>query len=201
MSDSTTYPHIIYESRLTLIIALSDAELGKVMFSNPIRWVDSDNNPVDLGLEQPTAQKEAKMLRYANEINDLMPRFIEMRQWTTPNGEVHDMVVMERLEVLPIHHFDKSTRLQMLKVFNEKLEEQRNSFFLHNDIKRPTMYFNRGDKEWMYSNVIQTPSQLRLIDAGFARVYPYNDLSDFRMSLRRNLLESMDFGDYYMEEE
>ena len=60
MSDSTTYPHIIYESRLTLIIALSDAELGKVMFSNPIRWVDSDNNPVDLGLENQQLKKKQK---------------------------------------------------------------------------------------------------------------------------------------------
>ena len=59
-------------------------------------------------------------LQYANTINDLLPQYIRKDKWEMQDGKMYDMIVMERLYILPIHHFDLEIRKTMMVVFEEK---------------------------------------------------------------------------------
>lgn len=189
----------------SIIVALSDTTIGKVVLPNPLTFVDlATGKPVKLG-KDPTLEDEMATLIYANTINDLLPKFIQKQTWeeekTEENEEnkIHDMMVMERLYPLPIHHFDLSTRKIMFEEFETKIKELHDNDFVHGDFLRPTNYFTRNNREWMFANVIQTESRLRLIDTGFSKIQNKDNIREFYHILFREREEIDYFKSYYFE--
>jgi hypothetical protein len=176
------YPFILEEKTYSLIIALSDTEIGKVILPSTLVWVNAEtgekvDNVFGEG-EAPTLQKEVDALVFANKINGLLPTFIRTDKWQKDDSSILDMIVMERLYSLPIHHFDLETRKTMFDVFESKMEELHRNFFAHGDFCRPTNFFTRNNYEWIFQNIIQTEQGLRLVDTGFSR-YILRDKNDF----------------------
>lgn len=200
MSDlNPSFPHILENSRNTLIIALSPTEIGKVMLPNHLQFVDANTGePVDFLNEQPTFEDEVAALIYANAINDLMPKFIRKDRWQTTDGKEHDMLVMERLYPLAIHHFDRAIRTEMMMQFAAKLKELHENRFVHGDLMRPTNFYTRGDQEWMFKNIVQTEKGLRLIDAGFGKVLTKDNIKLFVHTELRERAEVDYFREYYL---
>ncbi len=79
------YPHVLEETAHSLIIALSDTEIGKIILPPKFTWVNSETGePIgNLFGEPPTLKKEIKSLKFANAINDLLPQFIRQQTWQT----------------------------------------------------------------------------------------------------------------------
>ena len=195
---------IIEENQNAIVIALSDTEVGKVILPNNLVWVNAKTGkPVDLfgKEEEPSFEKEIQALQYANTINNLFPTFIRNDEWQTEDGKTHNMIVMERLYILPAHHFDLETRKLMMSDFEVKIKELHDKFFVHGDFCRPTNYFTRGNFEWMFKNIVQTEKGLRLIDTGFSKYLPTE--KNTRMLVSCLLEERQDiklFRHYYLEE-
>jgi hypothetical protein len=197
--NMSNYPIILVDSPCTIIIALSDTELGKIALPSNMQFTNMAGEPVSSPLKSPTVADEIETLSYANTINDLMPKFIRKQEWQTEDGKTHDMLVMERLEILPIHHFDLPTRTAMIQVFETKIAELHDKGFVHGDIVRPTMFFNRNDREWMFQNIVQTPTELRLIDSGFAMIMTSKNIKPFVHLMFRERDEIEFFKEYYLE--
>lgn len=197
------YPFILHESLNTIIVALSDTTVGKVQLPRMGEWVNAKTGkPVDfLNKGGPTVENEVKALQYANAINDLMPRFYHVEPWQMEDGATHDMIVMERIYPLPIHHFDLPVRIAMMATFEAKMKALHDAWFVHGDFIRPTSYFNRGDQAWMFGNIVQTESGLRLIDAGFAQIGSTKDIEKLRPIIRIMVQEAAEvkyFRKYYL---
>lgn len=196
---------IIEENQNAIVIALSDTEVGKVILPNNLVWVNAKTGePVDLfgKEEEPSFEKETQALQYANTINNLFPTFIRNDVWQTEDGKIHQMIVMERLYILPTHHFDLETRKIMVSDFVVSMKELHDKFFVHGDFCRPTNYFTRGNFEWMFKNIVQTEKGLRLIDTGFSKYLARE--KNTRMLASCLVEERQDinlFRYYYLEEE
>ncbi len=198
-NTASTYPQVIEQSSASLVIALSDTEIGKIQLPNRLVFVEvHTGKPLDLLGGGPTIQKEMVSLIRANLINDLMPKFIRLQPWQLDDGTTHEMLVMERLYPLPIHHFERSVRLEMLERFEQQIEELHESHFVHGDIQRPTTVFNRGDQKWMFKNIVQTERGLRLLDAGFGTKLDKDNIKMFVSMLIRERDEVKAFRSYYL---
>ena len=191
-------PSILQRTSTSIILALSDTEIGKVVLPNPVKLIDvSTGLPLDL--DEPTLKKEVKLLRYANAINDLLPQFIRQQKWIDVSGKEYEMMVMERLPILPTRHFDQSIRKEMIAIFEQKIKQLHDNLFVHGDFMRPTRYYNRNDMEWIFGNIVQTETGLRLIDTGFSQIYSRSNSREFCHILVRERDEVEAFKEYYLE--
>jgi tRNA A-37 threonylcarbamoyl transferase component Bud32 len=86
----------------------------------------------------------------------------------------------------------------MMQVFEQKMKELHDFQFVHGDFMRPTNYFTRGNREWMFGNILQTETGLRLIDAGFSKVYNKENAEEYVHILIRERDEILVFKDYYL---
>ena len=166
---------ILEQNSSSIIIALSDTEIGKVILPNTMIWVDAKTKEPSSffnSLDKPTHERDMEALKQANTINSLLPAFIRSDTWQADDGTIHKMIVMERLYALPIHHFDTTTRTLMMVAFEAQMKELHDNFFVHGDFCRPTNYMTRGNYEWMFKNIVQTAQGLRLIDTGFSKYIP-----------------------------
>lgn len=195
---------ILYQSPVTIIVALSEIEIGKILLRNPVRWVNAETGePLELGTE-PTLDDELVTLVMTNKVNDLLPKFIGKRKWThTKTGEEHEMIVMERLYPLPKNHFDKPIREQMIIDFEAKMKELHDNYFVHGDLMRPTRFWNRNDAEWIFGNILQTKDGLRLIDTGFSKCLKWKSGTEeeqrsFFRSRYYEKKEVLSFKKYYL---
>jgi hypothetical protein len=193
-------PHVLEESPNSLIIALSDTEVGKIILPPKFTLVNAaTGEPIgNIFGDPPTLQKEINALKFANTINDLMPRFIREQTWQTEDGIDHDMMVMERLYPLPYNHFDVPIRTTMIELFELQLKQLHDNDFVHGDLLRPTSYFTRGDKDWMLKNVVQTENRLRLIDAGFGKMYSKEKGKSFFRCMIQEQYEFADLKTLYL---
>lgn len=193
------YQEILEASSSSIIVALSETELGKVILPNQLQFVDVNTGKVlkTPDDEEPNVQHEAAALQYANAINGLMPKFFRLQTWQDNKGDTNDMLVMERLYPLPIHHFDLSTRKKMMEQFGDQLNELHDHLFVHGDLMRPTRYFNRDDKPWIFKNIVQTATGLRLIDAGFGKIGNKENLKMVVSIMFREREELKCFEGYY----
>lgn len=179
------YP-ILARGNNAIILEISSTEVGKVLLPNHYKLVDV-NNGNEINIEAPTLENEITSLQFCNKINNLLPKFIRTEKWIDDEGVAYEMIVLERIYSLPFNHFDVSTRNVMFMDFKNKLNELHTSGFLHGDIIRPTSYFNRGDKEWMMGNVLQTENELRLLDTGFSKNFRTTEFNLFKSLLFQEL--------------
>ena len=194
-----TYPFVLQNNTLSTIVALSDTEIGKVVLPNTMKMIDvSTGKEVNFGGEDPTVEAEAIALQYANTINDLMPKFIRTDTWRTESGKDYDMLVMERLYPLDIHHFDLPIRKAMMDLFELEMKQLHDSFFVHGDFMRPTNYYTRNNLEWIFQNIVQTEAKIRLIDAGFAIICKKDNIKKFVHIQCQEQREIPCFKEYYL---
>jgi serine/threonine protein kinase len=194
-----TYPWTIEHTSNALILALSDTEVGKIQIPHKITWVNAiTNEPLPSPFKEPTIEDEMLTLIYANQVNDLMPRFIRVQDWELFEGQTHKMLVMERIYPLPIHHYELSVRLKMIEEFEQKMEELHDNKFVHGDLKRPTTPLNRGDQEWMYKNIVQTKQGLRLLDSGFSLIRNTENIREFVVNMMGEQADMEYFRHYYL---
>lgn len=126
------------------VIALSETEVAKL-------YVGDTRS--DIG-------SEAEKMRFANEINNLVVRFIRL----DVNDELSaDMLIMERLYPLDFRAYEHERRLLWLDVFEDELRQLHEAGFAHRDLRRPS---NTGGMP--YDNVFLTQTGLRLIDVGIS---------------------------------
>ena len=155
------HSQILESSTNHIMVALSETEIGKVILPNNLKFVSvNTGEELDFMNNDPTIDKEIVSLKYANSINDLMPKFIRKQNWYSEDKKEHEMMVMERLEILPLNHFDLQTRTIMMESLAEKMKELHDKMYVHGDFMRPTNFFNRGDKAWMFENIVQTKDSL-----------------------------------------
>lgn len=96
---------------------------------------------------------EAEKMKFANQVNGLVVRFIRLDL----NEELDaDMLVMERLYPLDYRAFEHERRLLWVDVFEDELKALHKAGFVHRGLKRPSEM--AGLK---YDNVFMT-------DKGFA---------------------------------
>jgi hypothetical protein len=194
-------PTILAQKPHTLIIALSETEVGKVNLFKIPKSEDSDKNVMLFKVnELPTLQREIEATQFANSINDLLPQFIRKDIWKAEDGKEHDMMVMERLYPLHTHHFDLETRNKMFDVFEEKMSKLHMGGFVHGDFCRPAILHKRRDYEWLFENIVQTTQGLRLLDPGFALYIGRDDVESFVDCLLEERKSIKLFRKYYFEE-
>lgn len=190
---------ILESSTNHIMVALSETEIGKVILPNNLKFVSvNTGEELDFMNNDPTIDKEIVSLKYANSINDLMPKFIRKQNWYSEDKKEHEMMVMERLEILPLNHFDLQTRTIMMESLAEKMKELHDKMYVHGDFMRPTNFFNRGDKAWMFENIVQTKDSLRLIDAGFGTICTRENVKMFVSIMMREREEIEYFRNYYL---
>ncbi|MEM6318351.1 MAG: hypothetical protein AAF960_11820 [Bacteroidota bacterium] len=193
--------NILHRTPATIIVALSDTTVGKVILPNPLVWVNvqTGERADFLNEEATSVEREALLLQYANAVNDLFPQYIGQQDWLDePTNTAYPMLVMERLFPLPIHHFELSVRQQMFQTFKAQFQALHDHSFVHGDFMRPTSPLNRGDREWMFANIVQTATGLRMVDVGSARIYRKGDAELFVRILLRERSEIDFFGAYYL---
>jgi hypothetical protein len=107
---------ILESSANHIMVALSETEIGKVILPNNLKFVSTHTGEeLDFMNHDPTIDNEITSLKYANSINGLMPKFIRKQTWYSEDKKEHEMMVMERLEILPLNHFDLQTRTIMME--------------------------------------------------------------------------------------
>ena len=172
------------------------------MLPSKVKWIDATTGEeIKAPYKEPTLKKEMQALQYANTINDLLPQYIRKDKWEMQDGKIYDMIVIERLYILPIHHFDLEIRKTMMPIFEEKMKELHDNDFVHGDFCRPTNFYTRNNLEWVYKNIVQTEQGLRLIDTGFSKYSPKEKaIKDFLMYRYDERQEIPYFKKYYLEE-
>jgi len=138
------YPRQLSYGANNAVIALNDTEVAKI-FSGDTRS--------DIG-------SEAEKLKFANNINDLVAKFIridfdEKNNW--------DMLVMERIYPVDYRSYEVEKRELWVDVFEDELKQLHTAGFVHRDLQRPSNI--SGER---FDNIFLTPSGLRLIDVGIS---------------------------------
>jgi hypothetical protein len=197
---TTTPSQILEHSSASLVVALSETEIGKILLPSPVVWVEAHTGKVvNFPGEMPTLESEVSALRFANAINDLLPKYIRTQPWQDEEGRDYTMLVMERLYPLPHHHFGLRVRRKMMERLEVQLKELHDGKFIHGDLVRPTNYFTRGDTDWMFRNIVQTETGLRLIDAGFGKIRNMENLRSWVHGMFREQEELAAFKNYYLK--
>jgi tRNA A-37 threonylcarbamoyl transferase component Bud32 len=183
-------PYILEQNFARVLLAISPTEIGKVVLPSPFVTTSMTTGKViENPWNKPTIENEIELLKYANKINGLMPKFIRQDTWKAADGTEHQMLVMERLYPLPLNHFDLPTREKMIGSFEMQVKNLHDANFVHGDLIRPANFINPGDVDWMLGNIMQTESGIRLLDSGFSKRYTSEDSELFCYILMREQRE------------
>jgi hypothetical protein len=86
----------------------------------------------------------------------------------------------------------------LIESFAEKMKELHDKMYVHGDFMRPTNYYNREDKAWMFENIVQTKDSLRLIDTGFGTICTRENVKMFVSIMMREREEIEYFRHFYL---
>jgi serine/threonine protein kinase len=126
------------------VIAINEQEVGKLFVGD---------TRSDIG-------SEAEKMRFANEINDLVVKFVRLDISESNDAE---MLVMERIFPMDYRAFEYEKRELMLEVFEDELKKLHAKGFVHRDLQRPS-----NMPGMTYDNIFLTTQGLRLIDTGIS---------------------------------
>ena len=156
------------------VIVISDTEVGKLFVG------DSRS---DIG-------SEAEKMQFANNINDLVVKFIRLDYNESIQAE---MLVMERIYPIDFRSYEVEIRELWIDVFEDELCKLHDAGFVHRDLKRPS---NIGGLA--FDNILLTQTGLRLIDVGISalRKQVGNKIFDKYVELEKK--EMAEFKDYFL---
>lgn len=136
-------PRTLSSGANNTVIALSETEAGKLF----------------LGDTRSDIGSEAEKMKFANQVNGLVVRFIRLDEL---NSDA-EMLVMERLFPMDFRAYEFEKRELWLDLFEDELEQLHRSGFVHRDLRRPSNMPGLS-----FDNIFLTATGLRLIDVGIS---------------------------------
>ncbi len=158
-----------------MVVVLSNTEVGKLF---------TEDTRSDIG-------SEAEKMRFANDVNSLVVRFLRLDTHVESGSE---MLVMERLFPLDFRSHEEMKRELWLDVFRDELQQLHRAGFVHRDIRRPSEL-----KGQPYDNVFLTDSGLRLIDVGISALRSQVGDKLFDKFVEHEMKEIEEFATYFLE--
>jgi len=155
------------------VIALSETEVGKLFFGD---------TRSDIG-------SEAEKMKFANEVNGLVVRFIRLDVFENDS----EMLVMERLFPIDYRAYEQEKRLLWVDVFEDELTHLHSAGFVHRDLQRPSNMPGMA-----YDNIFLTPTGLRLIDVGISALKIQVGERLFERFVAQELAEFEKFRDFFL---
>lgn len=134
--------------------------VGKVFASKWV-WTDMDGKEIAPPFpDRNSIDEQVEVMKYANQINDLVVKFIEKNQY-----QDNEMLVMERLYPVSAEFLSKTEKEQLLIDFEVKLKQLYSKGFVHGDLIRPRIL-----PPDCFENIVLTKDGFRLIDVDFSMV-------------------------------
>ena len=168
------YPRKLSSGANNTVIVLSETEVAK-LFTNDTRS--------DIG-------SEAKKMKYANTVNDLMAQFIRLEYNNDLDAE---MLVMERIRPIEFRAYEVEIRALWYDVFEDELTALHRAGFVHRDLKRPSHIGGAA-----FDNILLTEQGLRLIDVGISALKEEVNDKIFQKFLETEQQEMLLFKDYFL---
>ena len=168
------HPKTLSQGANNTVIALSATEVAKLF---------TEDTRSDIG-------SEAEKMKYANQINALVVRFVrldldEARKW--------EMLVMERLYPLDFRTYEYEARVLQMDVFEEELKQLHEAGFAHRDIRRPS-----SESGEVFDNIFLTAQGIRLIDVGISALRSTVGEKLFSLYVAQEQEELAAFRNYYL---
>ena len=168
------YPRKLSAGANNTVIALSETEVAK-LFTNDTRS--------DLG-------SEAEKMKFANQVNDLVVKFIRLDFHEALQAE---MLVMERIYPIDFRAYEVEKRELWLEVFEDELNELHKGGFVHRDLKRPSDIGGLA-----FDNILLTNQGLRLIDVGISALQQQVGKKIFEKYIEIERVEIQEFKEYFL---
>ncbi len=174
MEIKKRYPRVLSSGANNTVIALNEEEVGKLFVGD---------TRSDIG-------SEAEKMRYANDINTLVVKFLRLDISEANDAE---MLVMERIFPMDYRAFEYEKRELMLDVFEDELEQLHRKGFVHRDLQRPSNMPGMA-----YDNIFLTTKGLRLIDTGISALKHQVGDRLFERYIKQELEELERFKVYFL---
>lgn len=186
--------NFISETDTHRVVALSDTEVGKMKPTHKRVVINVETNEEIPGfIPEFDADAEMEKLIYANNINNLLVRFIRKEKF----HDGSEMLVLERLYPIEYNAISKNDRIKFFDKFYSDLKELHRNGFLHGDIMHPI----GRDPLMLFDNIILTESGLRLIDTGFSMIEEKEpDIVKYLKVERQEIYEINTFGRYFISD-
>lgn len=168
------YPRQLSAGANNAVIALSETEAAKLFVEDTRSEIGS----------------EARKMRFANGVNDLVCRFIRLDFHEALQAE---MLVMERIYPLDFRALEFEKRELLFEVFADELKALHGAGFVHRDIRRLS-----GLKGQYFDNVLLTSTGLRLIALGVSAVREEVGEKLFEKFVEREAEEVVLFKEYFL---
>lgn len=141
------YPRLLSSGENNKVIALTETEVAKLY---------TGDTRSDIG-------SEAEKMKYANNINSLVCRFVRL---DFDESLQSDMLVMERIYPIDYRAYEVEKRELWIEVFFDEVKELHNAGFVHRDIRRPSEISGQA-----FDNILLTNNRIRLIDVGISALH------------------------------
>jgi len=167
-------PRTLSSGANNTVIALNETEVGKLFVGD---------TRSDIG-------SEAEKMKFANEVNGLIVKFLRL----DVNEEMNvDMLVMERLYPLDFRAYEYERRELWLDVFEDEIAQLHKAGFVHRDLRRPS------DMPGLrYDNIFLTEQGLRLIDVGISALQSQVGERLFERFIEQELKEMQEFRTFFL---
>lgn len=170
------YPRTLSAGANNTVIALSETEVAKI-FSGDTRS--------DIG-------SEAEKLKFANQINGLIAKFIRLDELNELN-ENAEILVMERIYPIDFRAYEQEKRELWLDVLEEDLLQLHVAGFVHRDLRRPSDIVGQP-----FDNILLTDKGFRLIDVGISALKTQVGEKLFNRFLEQELKELEEFKVFFL---
>jgi serine/threonine protein kinase len=168
------YPRKLSSGANNTVIVLNDSEVGKLFVGD---------TRSDIG-------SEAEKMQFANNINNLVVKFIRLDY----NEEIQaEVLVMERIQPIDFRSYEVEIRELWFDVFIDELHQLHKAGFVHRDLKRPS---NIGGLA--FDNILLTHQGLRLIDVGISALQKQVGDKIFEKYIEIENNEMLEFKDYFL---
>ena len=133
---------------------------------------------------------EAEKMKYANQVNALVAKFIRLDY----NDELQaEMLVMERIYPIDYRAYEVERRELWWEVFEHELQQLHLAGFVHRDIKRPSNLTGLA-----FDNILLSNEGLRLIDVGISALKTQVGDNLFNKYLDVERQEMQEFKEYFL---
>ena len=168
------YPRLLSSGANNRVVALSETEVAKLFIGD---------TRSDIG-------SEAEKMKYANNVNGLIAKFVRLDFDETMEAE---MLVMERIFPIDYRAYEVEKRELWWEVFEHEIKELHKAGFVHRDIKRPSNLSGLA-----FDNILLTSSGLRLIDVGISALRTQVGDKLFDKYIETELTELAEFREYFL---
>lgn len=168
------YPRLLSSGENNKVIALSETEVAKL-------YVGDTRS--DIG-------SEAEKMKYANNINNLVCRFVRL---DFDESLQSDMLVMERIYPIDYRAYEVEKRELWVEVFFDEMKELHNAGFVHRDIRRPSEISGQA-----FDNILLTNNGIRLIDVGISALRTQVGARLFDKYIETENSELKEFKTYFL---